>query len=106
MGKITFGAKYNKRIENTPGPGYYDAHEALNKTQCSTVAVSMRGKSRELKIDTNLGPGEYDAHLDKIGSNAQKWTMAGKDHRTKLNLTPSVGQYEVAKSIQYTKPRS
>ena len=59
----------------------------------------MRGKSRELKIDTNLGPGEYDAHLDQIGTNAQKWTMGGKDNRTKLNLTPSVGQYDVAKSI-------
>ena len=58
MNKMTFGGKNERPIEVTIGPGHYDQADIGKSSNFeSGIKYTMRGKSRDPKVDNFVGPG-------------------------------------------------
>ena len=80
---------------DSPGPGKYDAKDALVK--CTTPNYKMGSSKRENflnKTANNPGPGSYANNVKGFGTDAQKVSIRGKPKEQARDVSPAPGHYE------------
>ena len=79
---MTLGRKLKEKINVTVGPGAYDTDGGILATQYSSMACSMRGKSKDIKPEYNLGPGQYNVLEKDFGNDGAKYSMRSRFEET------------------------
>ena len=99
MKPVTFGAKREKPIQASAGPGTYDLDRAEKVTKCRTKSALIGKTSRPNNFrkdneGSGLGPGTYrGAETNKqFGSDTKKMTIGAKREK-RIEPTAGPGEY-------------
>jgi hypothetical protein len=100
------GKAVDKREEDIPGPGSYNAKDFLTKdtAQVHSISKSKRQDIVGKEAKEMPGPGNYREGKE-FGKDAVSFKMGGKSKDTMRNDSPGPGNYDPNEDlVRYTSP--
>lgn len=88
---VTIGEKHRERLpEDVPAPGQYEISSKIQEGPQYSIY-----EKREHKIERTVGPGEYEAPQEQT-----KGVTIGEKHRERVpEDLPAPGQYEISSKV-------